>query len=72
MKIVGVTGSSGSGKTSLSNILKRDYNAYIIDADSIAKRLSKKGSMYLDAIVSYFGTEIIDEQGELKRKNLAK
>ena len=27
--------------------------------------------MYLDAIVSYFGTEIIDEQGELKRKNLA-
>ena len=52
MKVVGVTGSSGSGKTSLSNILKEDYNAYIIDADSIAKKLSKNGTMYLKEIVN--------------------
>ncbi len=71
MKVVGVTGSSGSGKTSLSNILKEDYNAYIIDADSIAKKLSKNGTMYLKEIVNNFGTEIIDEVGELKRKKLA-
>ena len=71
MKIIGVTGSSGSGKTTVCKILKENYNAYIMDADEIAKRLSKKGSMYLKSIIDYFGDDIIDNRGELKRKELA-
>ncbi|MCI8481988.1 MAG: dephospho-CoA kinase [Clostridia bacterium] len=71
MKIVGVTGTSGAGKTTVCALLREKYNAYIIDADEIAKRLSKKGSMYLQSIVEYFGQEILDNEGELKRKELA-
>lgn len=71
MKIIGVTGSSGSGKTTICDILKNEYNAEIIDADKIAKKLSKKGTMYLNSIVEYFGADIINEKGELKRKELA-
>lgn len=71
MKIIGITGSSGSGKTTISEILKNKYNAHIIDADEIAKKLSKKGTMYLSAIVKSFGNEIVTKEGELKRKELA-
>lgn len=71
MKIIGVTGTSGAGKTTICKILKEKYNAYIIDADEIAKKLSKKGNMYLQSIVEYFGPDILDNNGELKRKELA-
>lgn len=71
MKIIGITGSSGAGKTTICSILKEKYAAHIIDADEIAKRLSRKGTMYLQAIVEYFGDNIVDANGELKRKELA-
>ncbi len=71
MKIIGVTGTSGAGKTTLCEILNRQYGAYIIDADRIAKRLSKKGTMYLNAIVKCFGEDILNQEGELRRKELA-
>ena len=71
MKIIGVTGSSGAGKDTLCEILENKYNAEIVDADKIAKELSKKGTMYLKSIVDCFGSKIINRQGELNRKKLA-
>lgn len=71
MKIVGITGSSGAGKTTICNILKQKYSAYIIDADKIAKQLSKNDTVYLRSIVDYFGANIINQKGELRRKELA-
>lgn len=71
MKIIGITGSSGAGKSTVCAILNEKYLAHIIDADKIAKELSKKGSMYLNSIIQYFGIEILNEAGELKRKELA-
>ena len=71
MKIIGVTGSSGAGKDTLCEILENKYNAEIVDADKIARKLSKKGTMYLKSIVDCFGSNIINRQGELNRKKLA-
>lgn len=71
MKIIGITGRSGAGKTTLCEVFKDKYLAYIIDSDKIAKDLSKKGNQYLNAIVECFGIEILDKKGELKRKKLA-
>lgn len=71
MKIIGLVGTSGSGKTTIGEILKREENVTIIDADEIAKKLSRKGSLYFKSIVECFGDYIIDEKGELKRKELA-
>ena len=71
MKIIGLVGTSGSGKTTICDILKKGENATIIDADKIAKKLSKKGTLYFKSIVECFGAHIIDEKGELKRKELA-
>lgn len=71
MKIIGVTGSSGAGKDTLCEILENKYNVEIVDADKIARELSKKGTMYLQSIVESFGSGIVDRKGELNRKKLA-
>lgn len=69
--VIGITGSSGAGKSTVCEILKNEYNAKIIDADKIAKQLSKKGTEYLKEIVNKFGQEILLENGELNRPQLA-
>lgn len=71
MKIIGVTGSSGAGKTEVCKILQKRYDAEIIDADEVAKKLSKKGTLYLNSIIDSFGKEIIYKNGALNRKKLA-
>ena len=43
----------------------------ILNADKIAKKLSKKGTHYVIDIIKAFGKDIVDEEGELKRKKLA-
>lgn len=69
--IIGVTGSSGAGKSTVCEMLQNEYNIKIVNADKIAKELSKKGTNYLKDIVKQFGTEILLENGELNRAKLA-
>lgn len=69
--IIGITGSSGAGKSTICEALKKNYKAKIINADKIAKKLSKKGTSYIIDIIKKFGKDIVDEEGELKRKKLA-
>ena len=69
--VIGITGSSGAGKSTICEILERDYNVKIINADKIARRLSKKGTNYVVDIIKVFGKDIVDEEGELKRRKLA-
>lgn len=70
MHIIGVTGAIGSGKSIVSKILS-DLGAVIIDADVLARAVTSKGSEALSELVSYFGAEILNENGELNRKKLA-
>lgn len=69
--ILGITGSSGAGKSTVCEILEKKYNSQTINADKIAKQLSKKGTSYLQEIVQNFGNDILLENGELDRKKLA-
>ncbi len=69
--IIGITGSSGAGKSTVCEILKNEYHVKVINADKIAKELSKKGTLYLLEIVEKFGEEILLENEELNRKKLA-
>lgn len=67
--VYGLTGGTGSGKTSVSEYLKQ-LGYTVIDADKIARELTEKGSPVLDKLKAEFGTEIIDENGSLLRKKL--
>ena len=39
--VIGITGSSGAGKSTICEILEKTYKVKIINADKIAKKLSK-------------------------------
>ena len=69
--VIGITGSSGAGKSTVCEILQNKYNAKIISADKVSKELSQKGTAYLAEIVEKFGHDILLENGELNRKKLA-
>ena len=70
MKIIGLTGCVGSGKTQILEYLNNKYGATICQTDALAKKLQKKGGRCYDAIVEHFGEEILNEKGELNREKL--
>ena len=67
--VYGLTGGTGSGKTSVSEYLK-EHGYKVVDADQIARELTEKGSPVLDELKTAFGPEIIAEDGSLLRKKL--
>ena len=67
--VYGLTGGTGSGKTSVSEYLK-ELGYTVIDADQIARGLTEKGSPVLDKLKAAFGPQIIAEDGSLLRKKL--
>lgn len=71
MVIIGVTGNSGAGKDTVSEILKNELDAVIIDADSIVKENQAPGKKYYEKIVELFGKNIVKEDKNLDRKVLA-
>ncbi len=70
MKIIGVTGGIGSGKSAVSRTL-RDLGTAVVDADVLAKSVTAAGGKAFDELVEYFGKEIVGENGELNRAKLA-
>ena len=48
MIVIGVTGNSGAGKDTVSEILKSELDAIIIDADSIVKENQNPGYDYYE------------------------
>lgn len=71
MKIIGLTGGVGSGKTQILEYLNNRYGATICQTDEIGKKLQKKGTKCFEEIVAYFGESILDDKGELDRERLA-
>ncbi len=70
MKVIGITGGIGSGKSTVSSYLK-DNNYVVMDMDQYAKGVTAKGSPALDEIAEVFGSDMITEDGELDRKRMA-
>lgn len=71
MKIIGITGSSGSGKSTVTHILEKELKAKVINADEIVKQMQIQGSKYFEKIVELFGIDVIKEDGTLNRRKLA-
>jgi dephospho-CoA kinase len=69
MKLIGLTGAIGSGKSSVSALFA-SKGAIIIDGDGIAKQLQQKGSATLQKMVDEFG-DILLYTGELDRAKVA-
>lgn len=67
---VGITGAIGTGKSEVTRILRaRGYP--VIDADQVARRLTETSAEIREALRRRFGAGIFDEQGNLRRRELA-
>lgn len=69
--IIGITGSSGAGKSTVCEMIEKTYNSKTITADKIARKLSEKGTEYLNEIIQRFGNNVLTENGDLNRRKLA-
>lgn len=68
-KIIGLTGGIASGKTTVSDDLKkRGYT--VLDADAYSRKTTAKNGPAIPAIKKAFGNDIVNAEGELDRKKL--
>lgn len=69
MKIIGVTGKSGSGKTYFASELAQKLNCRHIDIDKIGHQAIYQPEI-LETLCEKFGRGILDEKGNLDRKKV--
>lgn len=69
--IVGLTGPTGSGKSTVCQMLREWQGVEIIDCDQLSRRVASKGNRCLVDLAVEFSPLIIDSQGELNRRRLA-
>ncbi len=70
MKVIGVTGGVGSGKSVVLSILEKDYHAETILADLVAHDLMQPGGKSYEDIVEAFGDGILNDDGTIDRVKL--
>lgn len=69
MKIIGITGKQGSGKTTFSSLLSQKLNCQHIDIDKISHKALTQPEI-IDALYNEFGSEILNNDKSINRKNL--
>ncbi len=67
--IVGVTGGIACGKSTVSQLLSKK-GAIPINSDEIGHQLLKRGSPVMGALLEAFGSDILDESGDVSRQKL--
>lgn len=72
MKVIGITGGIGSGKSAVTDLLEKKYHAFLISTDQIAHMLMQKDMVSYKLIVEYFGEGILDQDKEIDRGKLGK
>lgn len=70
MKVIGLTGGVGSGKSTVTEILK-DLGYQAVQTDAIGKDLMRPGEAGYREIVLFFGDSILQEDGQIDRNRLA-
>ena len=71
MKVYGITGGAGTGKSEVIKMLQQNFGGCVIMSDEVAKELMQKGNISYQLIVEYFGRDILMDDGEIDRKKLA-
>ena len=70
-KIIGITGGIASGKSTVTNFLRKQ-GFQVVDADAVVHQLQKPDGRLFEALVQHFGQKIILENEELNRPLLAR
>jgi dephospho-CoA kinase len=70
MRLIGITGGIGTGKSTVTDYLHARYNLPIWDADLYARSAVAVGSPILEAIARRYSTSILQSDGTLDRRRL--
>lgn len=71
MKVIGVTGGVGCGKSTVLDLIQENFNAYVVKADDIGRNVLDKGTCGYCKVIELFGDNILQRNGEIDRKKLA-
>ncbi len=69
MIVIGITGPTGAGKTTVLNVL-RELGGAVADCDGVYHELLRASVPMREELAARFGPEIFDENGDLRRKEL--
>lgn len=70
LKIIGLCGASGSGKSTVASIFEK-HGVFVLDADRVYADLVDAPSPCLTELAQRFGAQILNDRGALDRKRLA-
>ena len=71
MKVIGITGGVGAGKTAVLSYIRENYNCRIILADEAAHQVKEPGQVCYDRLVDLLSREILNEDGTINKKVMA-
>lgn len=71
MKVIGVTGGVGSGKSRVLDYLKECFSAHIIQADEVGHRLMEPQGATYCALLKHYGQKILSSDGTISKEALA-
>lgn len=71
MRLIGVTGGVGAGKSEVLNYIKKHYKCRIYLADEVAHLVKVKGEECYYELVSLLGEDILQEDGEINKSAMA-
>ena len=71
MKIIGITGGVGAGKSTILDYLSQKYDAYVIQADKIGHLVMEPGGLCYEHVIALFGRQIIKSDKTIDRKQVS-
>lgn len=71
MKVIGITGGVGSGKTQILDYLKAHTSCRLIVADKVAHELEEPGGVCYEQIVALLGKKVLAEDGTIDKAEMA-
>ncbi|MCR5717120.1 MAG: dephospho-CoA kinase [Lachnospiraceae bacterium] len=71
MKVIGITGGVGCGKTSILTYIKEHCACRIIYSDELAKQMHVRGGVLYEPLIDLLGTKILREDLEIDRAKMA-
>ncbi len=71
MRIIGVTGGVGSGKSSVLNYIEEHFDSRIVKADDVGHLLMMPGRACYEPVIQLFGESIVKDDTSLNREAIA-